>query len=69
MTAPPVYRLNELGPQAQAMSRNCSNDRMAMILQYVALGSMIIMTGMAAGQMLKDAFSSPEHHRRNGRSR
>ena len=28
------------------MSRNCNNERMAMILQYVALGSMIIMAGV-----------------------
>ena len=45
MTVPPTYHLNDLGPQAQAMSRNCNNERLAMILQYVALGSMIIMTG------------------------
>ena len=41
------------------MSRNCNNERMAMILQYVALGSMIIMTGLAASQVLKDAFGTP----------
>ena len=69
MTTPPTYHLNDLGPQAQAMSRNCSNDRIAMILQYVALGSMIIMTGVAASQVLKDAFSTPDHHHRKGRSR
>ena len=51
------------------MSRNCNNDRMAMILQYVAIGSMIIMAGAAASQVLKDAFGPPDHHHRNGRSR
>jgi hypothetical protein len=69
MTVPPTYNLNDLGPQAQMMSRNCNNDRMAMILQYVAVGSMIIMAGVAASHVLKDAFGPPHHHHRNGRSR
>jgi hypothetical protein len=69
MTIPPTYKLQDLGPQAQMMSRNCSNDRMAMILQYVAIGSMIIMAGAAASQVLRDAFGEPDRHRRDGRSR
>ena len=28
------------------MSRNCGNERMAMIMQYVAIGSMIIMANL-----------------------
>jgi ABC-type enterobactin transport system permease subunit len=67
MSAPPKYYLHELGPQAQMMAKNCHNDRMAMILQYVAIGSMIIMAGAAARQVLKDAFGSPDNDR--GRSR
>jgi hypothetical protein len=67
MTVPPTYYLHDLGPQAQMMARNCNNDRMAMILQYVAIGSMIIMAGAAAGHVLKDAFGTPDHER--GRSR
>ncbi len=67
MTVPPTYHLNNLGPQAQLMARNCSDERMAMILQYVALGSMIVMTGIAAGQVLKDVFGTPGHG--HGRSR
>jgi len=69
MTVPPTHYLNDLGPQAQMMAKNCNNERVAMILQYVALGSMIIMAGAAAGQILKDAFGPPNHRRRNGRSR
>jgi ABC-type enterobactin transport system permease subunit len=71
MTTPPTYSFKELGPQAQAMSRNCNNERLAMILQYVAIGSMIIMAGAAASQVLKDAFGTPDqrHSHRNGRSR
>jgi hypothetical protein len=63
----PTYHLNDLGPQAQMMSRNCNNYRMAMILQYVAIGSMVIMAGVAASQVLRDAFGAPDHH--PGRSR
>lgn len=51
------------------MSKNCHNERMAMILQYVAIGSMIIMAGAAARQVLKDAFGSSDHERGHGRSR
>ena len=61
----PTYHLNELGPQAQAMSRNCGNERMAMILQSVAIGSMIIMAGAAAARILKDLFGHTEHHGRS----
>ena len=42
---------------------------MAMILQYVALGSMIVMTGVAASQILREAFGTPDHDRGRGRSR
>ena len=66
MSTPPTYYLRELGPEAQAMARNCKNERLAMTLQYVAIGSMIIMAGVAASQVLKDAFGS-DHHR--GRSK
>jgi hypothetical protein len=67
MTVPPTYHLHELGPQAQLMSRNCNNERLAMVLQYVAIGSMIIMAGAAARQLLKDTFAAPDHE--SGRSR
>ena len=49
------------------MARNCKNERLAMTLQYVAIGSMIIMAGVAAAQVLKDAFGSPDSDR--GRSK
>lgn len=65
MSTPPVYHLHELGPQAQMMSKNCGNERLAMVLQTVAIGSMIIMAGVAATQMLKDVFGSNDR----GRSR
>ena len=69
MTVPPTYYLRDLGPQAQMMAKNCNNERLAMILQYVAIGSMIIMAGVAASQVLKDAFGSPDRDQGRGRSR
>ena len=67
MSTPPTYSLHDLGPQAQMMSKNCHSERMAMVLQSVAIGSMIVMTGVAAAQLLRDAFGSRERDR--GRSR
>jgi hypothetical protein len=69
MTSPPIYNLGSLGPQAQTMSNNCKNERMAMILQSVAIGSMIIMAGAAAAQVLREAFGSHHDHRGGDRSR
>ena len=66
MTVPPIYNLRDLGPQAQQMSESCKNERLAMILQYVAIGSMVIMAGAAASQVLREAFGSHDHHRRGG---
>ena len=67
MTVPPTYQLHELGPQAQMLSRNCNNERLAMVMQYVAVGSMIVMAGVALSQAWKDAFASRD--RGQGRSR
>jgi len=69
MTVPPTYNLHDLGNQAQMMSRNCGNERMAMVTQYVAVGSMIIMAGVAASQVLRDAFGSRGRDSGHGRSR
>ena len=65
MTVPPTYYLQDLGPQAQMMAKNCTNERLAMTLQYVAIGSMIIMAGAAAGRVLKELFGHAEHQSRS----
>ncbi|WP_425399897.1 hypothetical protein [Aeoliella sp.] len=67
MAVPPTYTFNALGNQAQFMSRQCNNERLAMVLNYVALGSMIVMTGYAANEILKDVFGSRDHERGRGR--
>ena len=69
MTVPPTYNLHDLGNHAQFMSKNCNNERMAMTLQYVAVGSMIIMAGVAASHLLREVFGSPGSERGRGRSR
>jgi len=66
MTIPPVYQFHQLGPQAQMMARNCNNDRLAMIMQYVAAGCIIVMAGLAAAKTLKEFSRSSDEH---GRSR
>jgi hypothetical protein len=67
MTIPPTYNLHELGPQAQMLSRNCNNERLAMILQYVAVGSMIVMAGVALSHAAREALRSRDSGQ--GRSR
>jgi hypothetical protein len=49
------------------MSRNCINERAAVILQYMAHGSMIIMAGAAATHVLREAFGSHDHPRGRGK--
>ncbi|MFM7593207.1 MAG: hypothetical protein ACKO85_15570 [Isosphaeraceae bacterium] len=63
MTMPPSYHFSELGQQAQMMSKHCQSERMAMVLQYVAVGSMIIMAGAAASQVLRDVFGPTDRGR------
>jgi hypothetical protein len=67
MSMPPIYHYQDLGNQAQSMARNCGNERMAMIMQSVAVGSMILMTGFMAAELLKEVFGPTGDHR--GRSR
>jgi hypothetical protein len=67
MTYPPTHYLQDLGTQAQSMSKNCGNDRTAMVMQYVAIGCMIVMAGVAASQVLRDAFGPTGHHPGRGR--
>ncbi len=62
----PIYNLHDLGAHAQGMARDCKNERLAMIMQSVAVGSMIIMAGAAAAHLLKDLFG---HTERQDRSR
>ena len=62
----PIYNLQDLGVHAQGMAKDCKNERVAMILQSVAIGSMIIMAGAAAAHLMKELFGHTDHR---GRSR
>ena len=61
----PIYNLRDLGPQAQRMAKDCNNERLAMTLHYVAIGSMIITAGAAAARLVKDLFWQTERHGRS----
>jgi hypothetical protein len=61
----PIYHLRHLSPQAQRMARDCTNERLAMTLQYVAIGSMIVMAGASATRLIKDLCGHSEHHGRS----
>ena len=65
MNMPPVYNLRDLGPQAQQMAKNCNNERLAMTLQCVAIGSMIVMATATTAHLIKDLFRNTEHHGRS----
>jgi hypothetical protein len=66
MTAhPPTYHFDALGSEAHNLARRCSNERLAMILHSVAVGSMIVMAGAAAAKLLKELFGHPGHHDRS----
>jgi hypothetical protein len=69
MTTPPTHFLQNLGPQAEMLSKKCGNERLAMILHFVPLGSVIVMTGLAASQTLKGAFGSRDRDRGHNRPR
>ncbi len=65
MSTPPTYLFHVLSSQTKQMARNCQDERLAFILKNVALGSLILMTGFAAKQVLKEVL---EPHA-GGRSR
>lgn len=66
MSLPPTIPFQALGNHAQFMSRQAGNERLAMLLQYVALGSFIVMSGFAASKLLKEAFDEPSKHSGRG---
>lgn len=67
MGMPPTHLFSELGSQAKLMSKECQSQRMALVLNYVAIGCMILMTGLTASQVLREAFGSEEQDHKRGR--
>jgi len=60
---------HRLGPQAQDMAKNCNNEKLALVFQYVAIGSMIVMGFAGLAHIVKDIGGSwrkepaEPHHR------
>ena len=69
MTMPSNFLFRFLGFQGRSMSRNCKDERMAMLLKNVAIGSLIIVTGITANQVLDELFGRPDDSRNQARSR
>ena len=67
MGMPPTLLFSELGSQAKMMSKECHSQRMAIMLNYVAIGCMILMTGLTASQVLREAFGSQDQDHKRGR--
>jgi hypothetical protein len=63
MSTPATYLFHVLSSQTKQMARNCQDERMALILKQVALGSLILMTGFAANQVLKEVLGRQPHGR------
>jgi hypothetical protein len=57
MTSPPLHTL---GMHANHMSRSCGNERMQAILQWVGVGSVIMMGAAAAIHVYRD-LTKPSH--------
>ena len=47
------------------MAKDCKNEGLAMTMQYVALGSMIVMAGAAGVHLMKEMFGHTEHRGRS----
>jgi hypothetical protein len=47
------------------MANNCKNERLAMTLQCLAIGPMIVMATAAAAQIIKDLLRNTEYHDRS----
>ncbi len=62
---PPIYNPRDVGQQAQQMANNCKNERLAMTLQCVAIGSMIVMAAASVAHVVKDLFRATERHDRS----
>lgn len=59
MPIAPTYLFHVLSSQTRMMSRDCEDERFAIILKNVALGSLILMTAFAGKQILKDLSERP----------
>lgn len=59
-----IHRLGELSSQAQRMAKDSPNERLAITLQCVAIGSMIVMATTSAAHLIRDLFRHSDHRGR-----
>jgi hypothetical protein len=61
----PHYDLKDIAPQAHEMANKTKNERVALTLQCVAIGSMIVMAAATAAHVIKDLFRNTNRHDRS----
>lgn len=66
---PPYCDISDLPNQAQMFARNCNNEKLAMTMQYVALGSMVCIAGVGVAHMIQDLFREHYHEPTRGMGR
>lgn len=61
----PSHNPEHVAHMANSMSQHCKNEKLAMTLQYVAIGSMVCMALASAVHLVKDLFGSHDNgHKR-----
>lgn len=53
--------LNALGTQARMLGRNCKDERMAMTLQCIGVGCMLVVTATALAHLYKELILAREY--------
>jgi hypothetical protein len=46
--------INALGTQAQMLARRCGDEKLAMNIQFITVGCLVIITGMALMKAFED---------------
>ena len=64
MTGP---ALHYLGPQMQTMARNVKDERLAMTMQWAALGCMGVAAAATVVHLVKDLITDKRYHELRGR--
>jgi hypothetical protein len=53
---PHIHSPFNVAEKAERMARDCKNEKLAMTLQYVAIGSMVLMGLAGAAHLIKDVM-------------
>ena len=60
-----IHHLKELSAQAQKMAKEGANERLAITLQCVAIGSMIVTATTSAAHLIRDLFRQSDQRGRD----